>query len=110
MTDLAPDGHVVTGVPEQIRHMGPTGILDLVKAFDLVVMGVEAGKHDVAARHAIAHRYVSVVEPDGLGSQTVHPGARPLELASVHPHRVTTHVVDGNQKEIRLGWRLGKKT
>ena len=37
-------------------------------------------------------------------------GLVPLSLHPYTPHRVTTHVVNGNQKEIRLGWRLGKKT
>ena len=110
MADLAAYGHVVSGLLDQIGHVRPARILDLIKAFDLVVVGIKPGKHHVTAGHAIAHRYMCVVEPDGLRSQTVHPGARPPELASVDADRVTTHVVNSDNKQIRrVGLRVAAR-
>ena len=54
------DPREVAASLHQVDQMRPAGILYLIKTFHFIVMGVEARKHDVATRHAVADRDVRI--------------------------------------------------
>ena len=101
MADLAADaGEVATGFHE-IHEVRPAGVFHLIKTLNLVVVRVKAGKHYVAAGHAVAHGGVRVRKAQRLRGEPVHVRRGAGQFAAVHADGIATHVVDRQQQNVR---------
>ena len=90
---LAPDAGEVTCILHQVDHVRPAGILHLIKAFDLVVVGDQAGEHNVAPGHAIANGHVRVGKAQALLGQAIDIRRGVGQLGAERPDRVRAHIV-----------------
>ena len=81
--------------------MRPLWIFHLIKTFNLVVVRVKAGKHYVAAGHAVAHGGVRVGKAQRLRGEPVHVRRGAGQFAAVHADGIAAHVVDRQQQNVR---------
>ena len=112
MRHLAPNAGEVTGILHQVDHVRPAGILHLIKAFDLVVVGDQTREHHVAPGHTVANSHVRVDEAQALLGQAIDIRRGVEQLGTKRPDRVGAHVVHGDHQNVhrRRMQRPGKKS
>lgn len=103
MADLATDAGEIAGLLHQVHQVRPTGILDLIKTLDLVVVRDQPGEHDIAAGHAVADGHVRVRKAQALPGQAVNVRRSSGEFASKGTDRVRTHVIHRDDQKIHRG-------
>jgi hypothetical protein len=109
MGNLVADAGEVAGVFHQAGQMRIGGGGDLVKALDLVVMGVETRPHHIARGHAIADDDVGAIEAHRLRGEPVDVRRSIWQLATKGAERIGAHVIHGDDQQIEFSGGVGRR-
>ena len=103
MADLAADAREIAGLLHQVHQVRPTGIPDLIKTLNLVVVRDQPGEHDITTGHAVAHRHVRMRKTQALPGQAIDVRRGAGQLAAKGADRVRTHVIHRDDQNIHRG-------